>query len=216
MEEFWKAFIGEGLDGMKKSPLASIIICLMGLAIGVFGSHWFYNDRLSSQNERMERIKLAAGMATPSGKTSLTELTNYELKLKANRLVNRIREIVDIHWKHKSPIFTEKQSGRITAEEFKSRFDDENYRAWTQFETVRVEALMTLDELRERLPSRIREKIETAKPHFSSSDEPKAVFSPSRLITRPFLLDAALMLAGEIEELSKLQLETFTTCSCKE
>lgn len=160
MEECWRAFIGEGFDGMKKSPLASIIICLMGLVIGVFGSHWFYNDRLSSQNERMERIKLAAGMATPSEKTSLTELTNYELKLKANRLVNRIREIVDIHWKSKGPIFTEKQSGRITAEEATSRIDHENYRAWTQFETVRVDALMTLDELRERLPSRIREKIE--------------------------------------------------------
>ncbi|UVT21857.1 MAG: hypothetical protein H8K03_08175 [Nitrospira sp.] len=214
MAELWRLFVGEGWEAMKKSPLAGLSLLIIGFLVGGVCMKWYLDDRVSSQNERMERLKIAAGMAIPSAKTPLLELTNSELKFKANRLVERIRYIVEINHKHIDSRRNEKLQGQITDEQYRNRINEENYRAWMQFETIRVEALMTSDELRERLASRIREKIETAKPHFYSADEPKAEVSPLRLLTRPFIVDAALMLAGEIEELTKLQLERLETCKC--
>ena len=206
--------IDQEWPAMKQAPF----LCLLLVCFGFFGgaglSLWYFKDRMDDQNQRVERYKIAAGLAQPSQKTTLMDLNNYELKWKGSRLVERIREIIAIHHDHLDSLRKQKDGEKWSEERYKLLLDQEMRRAWNQFETIRVDALMISDELRARLPAPVHEKVVTATPHFRSADEPKAELSIARLATGPFLVDSAIFLAGEIEELSKLQLVKLETCTC--
>jgi hypothetical protein len=209
----WDVFWGEGFPIVKRSPFASIVLVLGGIVAGFLGTSFYFNDRVSDQKELIARLRIAAGISQPTAKTSMMELTNNELKSKGSRLVARIREISDIHSQHVTNIQKQKEAEKMTDEKYKILIDQEMHRALNQFETVRVDALMVTDELRARLSPHVREKILTAKPNFSSSDDPKADVNFARLAVG-FGGVALAILAEEIEELSKLQLERLETCAC--
>lgn len=179
---------------------------------------WDYilvNNRMSDQKEHLERLKIAAGMAKPSDSTALTELTNMELKQKATFLAGRIREIVEIFEQNWDGLEKERKRSNWSVEFFKELFAKEMRRAWRQFETVRVDSIMVADELRQRLPSHVHEKIVAGTLFFRSADDPKAELSISRLTLVPdFPVSTALILAGELEELSTLQLKKLEAGKC--
>lgn len=204
----------EGLAGFKRSPLASAIILVAGIGLGCWGANWFYADRLADQQERMVRLTIAAGLSQPSPMTALTELTNRELKDKANRLVEKIRKIVLIHGDNLNRITKDAQVTKRSKEHWKTLWDQEEERATKDFDSIRVDALMISDELRARLAPHVHKKVMTAKPHFAPLDEPKADFPITRVLVR---MDpgAAQLLADELEELSKLQLERLEVCKGK-
>jgi hypothetical protein len=199
---------------VKQAPVTFSVVLLVGLGVGITSSYWFYKDRMDAQNERMVRIRIAAGLDKAPSKTALTDLTNLEIKQKASRLVERIREIVSIHHEHVNNLKSEKESTKWSEDKYRLLSDLEMQRSWKQFEVIRVDALMVSDELRARLSPHVHEKIVTATPHFRSADDPKAELTISRLATGPFLVDAAIFLASEIEELSKLQLDRLQPCAC--
>lgn len=198
----------------KAGPTASLVVFLVGLVLGVGASTWFYKDRTDAQNERIVRYRIAAGLDKAPSKTALTDLPNLELKQKASRLVERIREIISIHNEHRNNLRREKESQKWSEDKYQLLLDQERQRSWKQFEEIRVDALMVSDELRARLSTHVHEKIVTATPHFRSADDPKAELSMSRLVTGPFLVDSAIFLASELEELSKLQLDKLQPCAC--
>ncbi|MGC4096836.1 MAG: hypothetical protein QM706_06940 [Nitrospira sp.] len=214
MDDIYKAIIGEGLDVMRKSLLASICIAAIGLLVGWYGTRLYYLDQLNDQNERMERIKITAGMAQPSPETGLTQYTNSELKIKAAHVMERIREVLTIHEQHRASIIEEKQDHKIKVEQWKIRMQEESRRAWKQFEPTRVDALLVADELRARLPSNVRDRVFPESSPFTSTDGFHSKASMSRLASEPFNLQGAYSLAAELEELSKLQLSQLKTCSC--
>jgi hypothetical protein len=199
---------------MKQAPSLCLLLVCVGFLSGIGLGLWYFKDRMDDQNQKIDRYRIAAGLAQPTPKTSLMDLNNVELKGKANRLAARIREIISIHHGHWDDIRKRNDSEKWTDERYKLSLDQEMRRAWLQFETIRVDALMVSDELRARTSPQVHEKIVTATPHFRSADEPKAELSISRLATGPFLVSAAVFLAGELEELSKLQLVTLETCRC--
>jgi hypothetical protein len=72
---------------------------------------------------------------------------------------------------------------------------------------------MVNDELRARLSPHVQEKIVTAVPHFRPADDPKAIVSLLRL-TGSFGDISLVILAEELEELSKLSLVKLELCRC--
>ena len=214
MDYIYKTTIREGLEALRKPFLVSICILVIGLLMGWYCTRLYYLDRLNDQNERMERIRIAAGIAQPSPETGLTQYTNSELKIKAAQLAERIREVLTIHEQHRASIIEEKQAHKIKVEQWKIRMQEESRRAWKQFEPTRVDAFLVTDELRARLPSSVREKVLADTSPFGSADDPHAIAGMSRLASEPFNLQGAYSLAAELEELSKLQLPQLKTCTC--
>ncbi len=214
MDYIFKTIIGKGLEALRKPFLVSSYILVIGLLMGWYFTRLYYLDRLNDQNERMERIKIAGGIAQPSPETSLTQYTNSELKMKAAHLAERIREVLTIHEQHRASIIEEKQDHKIKVEQWKIRMQEESKRAWKQFEPTRVDALLVADELRARLPSSVRDRVLPGSSSFTSADDPHSKASMSRLASEPFNLQGAYYLAGELEELSKLQLSQLKTCTC--
>ena len=211
----WDVFWGEGLPVIKRSPFAGIVLVVSGVTVGVIVASIYFNDKVNDQKELIARLKIAAGISQPIAKTSIMELTNNELKSKSSRLVSRIREILQIHHDNEVSIKAEHINKSTKDDHYKLTLENESTRAWNQFETIRADAVMVSDELRARLSPHVHEKIITARPHFHSTDDPKAELSMTRLAVTPsFPVVNAMFLAEEIEELSKLQLERLETCAC--
>lgn len=211
--------IQEEWQNLKKSPFTAAVAVIVGFMLATGFWLWYYKDRIDVLQQNVVRYRMAAGLDKPNPKTTLTELTNTELKRKANSLAERIREIMAIHTDQMKAINIDPRN-TADAAQYNARVDNEVQRALRQLEPVRVDAIMVNDELRARTPPRVLEKLVDTTPSFRSADDPKALVTMHRLNVHtlsqfaPFALSFAGLLANELEELSKLQLEKLEPCAC--
>ena len=127
---------------MKQAPFAFIAAIIVGVSLATVFWIWFYNDRIDVLKQSIVRYRIAAGLDKPTARTTMTELTNAELKRKALSLTEITREILSVHERHMKRIADDQKKG-TNQDQWPQLFKDENKRAWKQFETVRLDALMS-------------------------------------------------------------------------
>jgi hypothetical protein len=202
MEELFKFYrkIEERWELIR--PHLGIIAVLILLTIIV--CRYYYADRIDAFKEQIvilkedvERYKNLAGVTTPQH-TALSGLSNAALKDKGRLLVRKLRQIHEAHAENLSKISPKEEGGM-------DRWQRENARADRQMEEIRIDTLITIEAMRDRLPPEIRERVITTIPHIRPENPGDPVLLWRFLRFAPGVLSGfADQIADEIEELGKL------------
>lgn len=210
--------IEENRGVIRSAPWAFAVSVFAASALVGFIIHLYdigLIDELREQNqghrETVNSYRIHTREVSPSAATTLTEKTNRQLKRQAENLVKQIRFIQDLHVRNLEAISEQLKSGKVPKEKYWEMATRETKRAANQFNPIRTDCIVTVDELRERMAPAVKEKVIGANPGFRSADFPDAVINFAKISAGQdwFMLESNLgFLLRELEELGRLLPDT--------
>ena len=203
---------------LSKSPRAFLAGFLLGVAVTLAVMFYLQSEQLKTRDDtlslvrnekevqwqQLQRYKQALGINSESEITTLSPLTNSELRQKALNWVKHIRNLISTHEKASSLLRDKRTRNEISEAEFKIQ-RDRQLDTYTEVFTVQIQAeALTVDtELRRRLPSSVIRRIPKMFPDINPSDGGPSISMHQLFAMRPFNYLMAEGLANNIEQMAR-------------
>ena len=186
---------------VRQAPGSFVIAVLVCTGLVLLGASSYYNSETRKLKSDNDRYKILLGIDKPTT-TTLSLLTNSELRSKAFHIVEEIRERIRGHQENELSLSEKRKEGKITEEEYDTLSEGEYDRAASAFAIeIRSAALNVYNELRRRLPEDVTLMMPVLRPA-DPTDPTVSLYQAFSL--QQVSWGFAERLANDIDQLAKL------------
>jgi hypothetical protein len=196
---------------LKEAPLAFILLLAIGVISGVGIGEWRDSGRMDSLQEQIKerdgqisRYRVALGIDKAS-QNSLIDLTNEELKVKADNTIGKLRQMYASFQKRSEDLKKQQDANKISERAAADHEIALMREVANEFDaTLRSDYLLTENELLRRLDPKATAAVVRIPLFDAATGTPISIFTLAPTAGSFVETGILPMLADEMEQLSKL------------